>query len=197
MTQIHDLMSESLQTAGPDDTVADTRALIQDIGVHALPVLDDQGHLAGIVTSIDLADELDGMATVASVMTDVVHTVRADTEVAMAASFMRGLQINHLVVTDDAAEVVGIVSAWDLLESLAASVRAHTVDAVEVGAVARGDELTLSRPDGTVWRCRIDDVQGPAGLPPYVVIWHDDPSTTATRIEIERNAALGLDGCER
>lgn len=197
MTQIQDLMSESLQTAAPDDTVADTRALIQDIGVHALPVLDDQGHLAGIVTSIDLADELDGTATVASVMTDVVHTVRVDTEVAMAASFMRGLQINHLVVTDDASEVAGIVSAWDLLESLAASVRAHTVDAVDVGAVASGDELTLSRPDGSVWRCRIEDVQGPAGLPPYVVTWHDDPSATAMRIEIERNAALGLDGCER
>ena len=90
------------------------------------------------------------------------------------------------------------MSSWDLLDGLASMVRAHTVDAVDHGAVAPGDELIVwRRPSEAPLRARIQDVRGPAGLPPYVVVWEDDPDRSTVRIDIERHGDTALDGCER
>lgn len=197
MTVISEVMSETVETARTADHVDAVRAVMQDIGVHALPVIDGDGELVGIVSSLDLADSLAPSEPVAGVMSNDVHTVLPETEVAMAALFMREYQINHLVVTTRNGTIAGIVSAWDLLASLAASVRAHTVETVDVAPVAKGDELIVDRPDGSTLRCRVDDVHGPGGLPPYVVIWDDDDTGTRLPIGIERHTDIALDGCER
>lgn len=197
MTAVAELMTEAVHTVAPGTTVDAARLLAQDIGVHAFPVLDASGALTGIVSTLDLADDVDGTELAANVMSEAVHTVRPETDVTVAASMLRGLQINHLIVTSDET-VVGIISSWDLLESLVAAVRAHTLDAQETPPVAAGDELVIHRPGqpGPL-RCRINDVRGPSGLPPYLVIWEDDPSESLLEISIVRHTEIALDGCER
>lgn len=196
MTRVADVMSDAVQSVSGDADVAEVRHLMQDLAVHALPVVESEA-LIGIVTSIDLADSVGESEPVTTIMSDSVHTVRPETEVAMAASFMRGLQVNHLVVADSDDRIVGIVSSWDLLETLAAAVRAHTVAGVDVAPVAEGDQLIVARPGEQVVRCRVIDVHGPGGLPPYVVVWDDDVERAPRTIDIVRDDDVTLDGCER
>ncbi len=198
MTTIGELMSAAVYVARTDEPVEEIRRRIVDLGVHALPVVDRDGRLVGIVSSLDLTDAPAEATGVEELMSSDVHRVLPETEVAMAALMMRRYEIHHLVVTDSDGETVGLVSSWDLLEGLASMVRAHTVDAVAADAVAPGDELVVWRkPSGPPLRARIHDVRGPAGLPPYVVVWDDDPDRSPVLIDIERHGDVALDGCER
>lgn len=197
MTVIGEVMTSTPEVVQVGDDVDSARDLLQDLGVHALPVVDAGGGLQGILSSLDLADRLQGSEPVEAVMSPDVHAVAPETEVAMAALFMRRFQINHLVVVDGEA-IAGIASSWDLLDSLAATVRKQTVDTFDVDPVAPGDELVVHRPGAPdPWRCRIHSIGGPKGAPPYVVVWDDDPHGTEQSIAIERNRAIPLNGCER
>jgi CBS domain-containing protein len=198
MTTIGELMSATVHSARVDEAVDEVSHRMHDLGVHALPVVDRDDRLVGIVSTLDLADAPAGTASVEELMSSDVHSVHPETEMSMAALMMRRYRIHHLVVTDSDGRTVGLVSSWDLLEGLASMVRARTVDATDIGAVARGDELIVRRrPDDAPLRARIHDVRGPAGLPPYVVVWDDDPDQSPVLIDIERHGELSLDGCER
>ena len=49
-----DVMVRDVITIGPDDSIADAAKLIADNDVSALPVVDDDGHLVGIISEGDL-----------------------------------------------------------------------------------------------------------------------------------------------
>ena len=49
-----DVMVRDVITIGPDDSIADSAKLIADNDVSALPVVDDDGHLVGIISEGDL-----------------------------------------------------------------------------------------------------------------------------------------------
>jgi CBS domain-containing membrane protein len=51
---IADIMSTHLTTLNTTQTIRDAVELLADGGYHSLPVVDDQQHLAGMVTSTDL-----------------------------------------------------------------------------------------------------------------------------------------------
>jgi CBS-domain-containing membrane protein len=53
--QVSDAMSCGVRACRADDTVADAEALMRSAQVRRLPVVDDAGHLAGIVSIADLA----------------------------------------------------------------------------------------------------------------------------------------------
>ncbi len=52
--RVADLMTRQVLTARPEQTVADFILTFSDQGVHHLPVVDDTGHLLGMVTQSDL-----------------------------------------------------------------------------------------------------------------------------------------------
>jgi acetoin utilization protein AcuB len=52
--KIKDVMTQSPRTISPDYTIQDALMLIQDLRVGALPVVDDQGKLKGIISVRDL-----------------------------------------------------------------------------------------------------------------------------------------------
>jgi acetoin utilization protein AcuB len=52
--RIKDVMTQSPRTISPDYTIQDALLLIQDLRVGALPVVDDQGRLKGIISVRDL-----------------------------------------------------------------------------------------------------------------------------------------------
>ncbi len=55
--KIDSFMSETLTTVLPDSTLANATRKVLKAGVHHLPVVDDDGHLVGIVSSLDILAE--------------------------------------------------------------------------------------------------------------------------------------------
>ena len=113
--KINDLMVAGVITAGRDDSIAEVREKMRRKAIHAVPIVDLDNRLIGILTAIDLIDELSPEATVASVMNGKVYTVPKYSDVHIAARLMRNHHIHHVVVTDE-SEVVGIISSFDLLK---------------------------------------------------------------------------------
>lgn len=109
-------MTDNLVAVLPADRVARARDLLLTIGIHALPVMDNNG-VHGIVTSTDLGDDWDGDEEISTVMTPVPTTISDEASIGEAAELMIAHRIHHLLVTDD-REVIGILSSFDLLDAL-------------------------------------------------------------------------------
>jgi CBS domain-containing protein len=114
VVRVEDLMVASVMTATPHQTVEHVRSLMSKHGIHALPVVDDESHPVGIVTSSDLIEELPPSKPVGQLMTRKVFTVPQYEDPSIAARIMRNHRIHHVVVTHE-GRVVGILSSLDLL----------------------------------------------------------------------------------
>lgn len=56
--RIDTMMRRPVISARPDDTIADAAASMATHGIHALPVVNDDNHLVGIVTTTDIVGAL-------------------------------------------------------------------------------------------------------------------------------------------
>ena len=130
-------MSRPVVAVTPSTTVKDAARLLVKHGISALPVLDESGRLAGIVSEADLipietrpdarsqATPLPRSAgttprTVAEVMTKSVISVPDEAEVSQAARIMLETGVKRVPVLDG-ERVVGIVSRRDLVRVIARS----------------------------------------------------------------------------
>jgi len=98
----------------PNATAEVARHSMLEAGISALPVVDTDGSLQGIVTSTDLLRWPAGDQRVASIMSDHVYTLPPYAEVHVCARLMTTYGIHHVVVSVD-QQVVGIVASYDLL----------------------------------------------------------------------------------
>ena len=75
---VRDTMSDRLVTAGEDDDLLATLMQMRENGVRRLPVVDDKGHLVGILT----ADDVIGLVAreLAEVWALIVHQQGRETE---------------------------------------------------------------------------------------------------------------------
>jgi CBS domain-containing protein len=113
--KIHELMSASVVTAQPHQSVEHVRNILDNNHVGSLPVVDTDGHPVGIVSATDLAHDLKPGTPISTLMTEKVYTVPQYDDVSIAARVMRNHKIHHVVVTHE-QKVVGILSAFDLLQ---------------------------------------------------------------------------------
>jgi predicted transcriptional regulator len=113
--KVHDLMTETVVTTEPHVTIDRLRRLLQRNKVGAIPVVNTDGEPVGIVSSTDLVSDLKPNSAVSAIMTEKVYTVPRYDDVSVAARIMRNHKIHRLVVTHE-QKVVGIISAFDLLE---------------------------------------------------------------------------------
>jgi CBS domain-containing protein len=86
-------------------------------GIHAIPIINDNGIPIGIVSTADLLDDLEPGTPAGQVMTRHVLTIEPEATIADAARIMCANRIHHLVVTQ-ADRIVGILSSFDLLKLL-------------------------------------------------------------------------------
>ena len=115
-TPVGELMTADVITIGPKDEIGRARDLILGLGVHALPVVEDD-MVVGIVTSADLVEEWPSVEIVETLMVRSVRLVDVQATAAEAAEAMLAESIHHLVVVDGATPV-GILSSFDLLRVL-------------------------------------------------------------------------------
>lgn len=132
---VRDVMTTTVVTAHPGMRVKQAIELLDEHQVTALPVVDADGILVGVLSEADVlrgalmpdrrAHEIpvdtEGRTTplrVKDVMTAHPVSVAADADLAAAASILTDTQIKSLPVVDD-DRVVGVVSRRDVIAVLA------------------------------------------------------------------------------
>lgn len=143
----HDVMVRNVVTVGPDSNVTDAIALLVEHDISALPVVDADGNLIGILSEADLLEreELGAehhhpwwMETlmpasklaaefakahgkkVSEVMSTDVITASEGTPVSEIAALLERHRIKRLPIVSQ-GKVVGIVSRSNLIQALASS----------------------------------------------------------------------------
>jgi CBS domain-containing protein len=180
MHTVDQYMTKNVRTARLTDVVGPLRDVMLQQKIHAVPVLDDDNDLVGIVTSSDLVEEWAPQMGVQTVMSTDVRSVAPGTLVTDAARSMVEGRIHHLVVVDRGV-VVGMVSSFDLLSHLAGRVEQLVAEQAEGGLRAEVGDTIVVRPTlhGThERRAKVMEVHGPDGTSPFTVRWSDDPHDT-------------------
>jgi CBS domain-containing protein len=134
---VSDVMTRTVAAVGARAPFKDIVRTMRDRRVSALPVVDDEGRVAGVVSEADLlpkeefrdgdpglppsgADAADlaraGAMTAAELMTSPAVTTRADATLARAARIMARHRVKRLPVVDGTGVLRGIVSRADLLK---------------------------------------------------------------------------------
>jgi CBS domain-containing protein len=147
-----DVMSDGVMSVNAGATVLEAARLLVNARVSAMPVVDDQGFMVGILSEADVIRHLGGMAPVelsdleraahamaeaksrrvADIMTRDVVTAGEDTTLREIADLFLKHRIKRVPVARDRS-VVGIVSRVDLLQAL----------------ISVGPEAYAQRPAGT------------------------------------------------
>nr|WP_107469577.1 CBS domain-containing protein [Streptomyces mangrovisoli] len=134
---VSDVMTPAVATVGRDAPFKEIVRALQEHAVSALPVLDDAGRVAGIVSEADLLPKEEfrdadpdrrtqlrrltdlakaGSVTAGELMTSPALTVPPDATLARAARAMARARVKRLPVVDESGGLVGIVSRGDLLK---------------------------------------------------------------------------------
>ncbi|MCP4892075.1 CBS domain-containing protein [Rubripirellula sp.] len=145
--RVKDIMSRDVVTVRAGDTIHEALTLMGENRVSALPVVDNQDHCVGILSTSDLVDmtrdidddilHLDlvdpsskrflldrlthslGNESVQSFMSEMVATVGLETSIGSATREMLRNRIHHLPVVDENARLMGILSTLDILGEVA------------------------------------------------------------------------------
>ncbi|MGR9072975.1 MAG: CBS domain-containing protein [Gammaproteobacteria bacterium] len=113
--KVHDIMTQSVITAGPQETIAQVRSLMEKNKIGAIPIVDGEGIPLGIISKTDFVSGLDETGPVESIMSEKVYTVPAYDDVSTAARVMRNHKIHRVVVTHE-KKVIGVLSTFDVLK---------------------------------------------------------------------------------
>ena len=111
---VADLMVAAVVVADPAETVGEVRQKMSQQDIGAVPVVDSDGVLRGIVTAEDLMKGYEASLPISRVMTRPVQSLPPGAGIARAARHMRERRHHHIVVVDD-DRIVGILSSFDLL----------------------------------------------------------------------------------
>jgi CBS domain-containing protein len=143
--KVSEVMRREVATVHPDSPLTQVVELLLDKDFTAVPVVDDQGKVVGMVSDDDLltrggmnvtislkkAADLDYVRElheslgnpshkVSEVMTREVVTVTPDAILGRAARFMIEKQVKRLPVVDSEGKLVGILGRLDILNTIAA-----------------------------------------------------------------------------
>ncbi|NLY17463.1 MAG: CBS domain-containing protein [Clostridiaceae bacterium] len=116
--KVRDVMTKSIVTVSPEDTIKDAARIMQQHNIGSVPVVDATG-LVGIVTDRDIvirniAKGQDPFSTpVKNVMTAQVLTATPDEDVQSISKKMSTQQVRRLPVVEN-QKLVGMVSLGDL-----------------------------------------------------------------------------------
>jgi CBS domain-containing protein len=119
--RVDDQMTRRIVSCGLLDDLATAASRLWENDCGSLPVLDERGHVAGMLTDRDICmaamftGKALGELRVAAVMTRDVATAREHDTLHDAEMILRSRSVHRLPVVDDHQRVVGILTANDLL----------------------------------------------------------------------------------
>lgn len=110
------IMVRHVQVASVADSVYRARVLMNEHRVTALPVLDEEHRVQGIVTAYDLFNlDVADVAPVTSVMTSPVVSVRPEEPVGALVPLMTERGFRHVPVVDAGEKLLGIITRNELI----------------------------------------------------------------------------------
>jgi CBS domain-containing membrane protein len=135
------IMSHDVQSVGPKTSLREALRHLREHHIKALPVVDGDNKLIGILTQTDLLDKADwGMPAMGSglgwrlraignsdralkgrvedIMSAPVKAARPQTPIAQIVPFMADAGLHHLPVVDDDGRVVGMVTQSDVMAAM-------------------------------------------------------------------------------
>ncbi|HWC72056.1 MAG TPA: CBS domain-containing protein [Actinomycetota bacterium] len=121
---VRHVMTEEPKTLSRSMSVADAAGLMANFDIGAVPVMDDDGALAGIVTDRDIVTRVVAgrqdptQVSLGDIATRSTVEVSPDTELTEANRLMAEHRVRRLPVTKD-GRLVGMVSLGDVAMSLA------------------------------------------------------------------------------
>lgn len=99
-------------------TVRDALAIMEEYHIGGIPVVDDKGHLVGIVTNRDLRFELNLDRKIDEVMTsENLVTTNQSTNLEEAAAILQKHKIEKLPVVDNEGKLIGLVTYKDITKA--------------------------------------------------------------------------------
>lgn len=113
------LMSDSIHTVTPDTLVEDAAALMLDNSIGSVVVVDENGHLEGILTNTDFVtivakSKPKAETTVERYMTTDVVTAGVQDSIRDVADAMLEHGFHHMPVVDEEDNVIGMITTTDL-----------------------------------------------------------------------------------
>ena len=121
--KVSELMTRSVVTLSPEETLAQAADTLGSLNVSGAPVCDAEQRLVGVFSKSDLVGRLiegrlDPSAKVGGHMSPAAVTVQPDDDIRKATDLMAERSIHRLVVVDAEQRVVGIVSPLDILKAI-------------------------------------------------------------------------------
>ncbi|GGR96578.1 hypothetical protein GCM10010269_39290 [Streptomyces humidus] len=134
---VSDVMTRTVAAVGRGAAFKEMVQLMQDWRISALPVIEGEGRVVGVVSEADLLPKEEfrdsdpdrrtqlrrladlakaGAVTAGELMTSPALTVRPDTTLAQAARTMARAKVKRLPVVDELGLLQGVVSRADLLK---------------------------------------------------------------------------------
>lgn len=119
MAQLRDIMTSNVVTVNETQTVQEAAALMSEYNIGAIPVVNNNKQIVGIVTDRDItlrttAQGEDAQTPVSEVMTaQQIVQGTPDMDVHRAADLMAEQQIRRLPVVEN-GQIVGMVALGDL-----------------------------------------------------------------------------------
>lgn len=107
-------MNAPVTVTNRNNKIKHLKDLFSRKGIHAVPVLEQDGTISGIVSASDLNKIHDEEELVQNIMSDRVHIVLKNNRTKDAAGMMVKNNVHHLVVMEEGA-VVGMVSSMDIV----------------------------------------------------------------------------------
>lgn len=146
--KVRDIMtSEELATATLDTTLQEIASMMKTENVGAIPILDEEDNLAGIITDRDIvvraiAEGQDpASCTAEEILSEELHTIEPDAGLEEAADLMARHKIRRLPVVEESM-IIGMISLGDI------SVKAEDEKAGEaLGDISEG--VKHSKPQRT------------------------------------------------
>jgi CBS domain-containing protein len=148
--KIKDVLTERVTTCQPETNLAAASALMWEKDCGVLPVLNETGELAGILTDRDVCialgtrNRLPSEITVREVMGTGVLICKSTDDIRSALQIMLEAKVRRLPVVSENGVLEGIVSISDILRSA----RRGIVMAGSDSGVSNGDLVTALQ---TIW----------------------------------------------
>lgn len=118
--RIADIMKSPVVVTQKDRAITHVRALLERKDINAIPVLEMDGEVRGIITSNDIAKVHDDTKPVEDFMTKKVHVALKETTAKDAAKMMLKHHCHHIVVMEE-GQVIGMLSSMDIVKAFSES----------------------------------------------------------------------------
>ncbi|MGH3391974.1 MAG: CBS domain-containing protein [Actinomadura sp.] len=150
-----EVMTRDLLTITPTESVMMAWELMHQARYHHLPVVDDEGRCLGVLDSQTLAAtwETGGpdrarRPVSALLRKHMLATVHPDDRLGTAAKAMLRQESDHVAVTEARGRLVGLLTANDLIATVAGVERAPAADRTATPSLYRIEAVLPEDPEG-------------------------------------------------